>query len=324
MLADEQLERIRREELEILQAERLKKIVAWAYERSAFYHRSLNARAITPDEIQTLADVRKLPFVTREAMRGVDSQDFLTLPLSSIVRINHRDEPTGQVTSFYTKGDIRNNVEMMIRCLMAADVLRGSVVGLQGDFTDGKILDVLYALESIGATVIPLGTDWRQWLEFMELFSIDTLVGTPQLVMQMIIQLQAAGKDIIDYPILKIFCINEANILNPLQRHIADRTATKVFNLFAPPEPGNAGVLYQCAGAAGYHVNEDHFLVELVSFGTDAVVDENDCMGELVLTTLTAQAQPLIRLRTGQAVRRIGEPCTCGRSFVRIATPYTR
>lgn len=324
MLADEQLERIRREELEILQAERLKKIVTWAYERSAFYHRSLNAHGITPDEIQTLADVRKLPFVTRDQLHGVDAQDFLTLPLSSIVRINHRDESTGQVANLYTKGDIRNNVEMMIRCLVAGDVLRGSIVGLQGDFTDSKILDALYALESIGATIIPLGTDWRRWLELMENFSIDTLIGTPQLVMQMIIQLQAAGKDILDYPILKIFCINETNILNPLQRHIADRTATKVFNLFAPPELGNAGVLYQCARATGYHINEDHFLVELVSFGTDAVVDEYDCMGELVLTTLTAQAQPLIRYRTGQAVRCLGEPCTCGRSFVRIATPYTR
>lgn len=321
MLADK-TEQARREELELLQLERLQKIVAWAYDKSAFYRRSFQTCGVLPENIQSLADVQKLPFVTREDLRRVDAMDFLTLPLSSIVRINHVDERTGQLTKLYTRGDIRSNVEMMIRALMAANVLRGSVVGVQGDFTESKILDVLYALESIGATVVPLGTDWRQWLELMELFSVDTLISTPQLVMQLIIQMQAFGKDIIDYPLTKIFCLNDTNIFNTLQRHIEERTATKIFNLYAPPEVGNAGLLYQCTASAAQHVQEDHFLVELVNFGGNEIVTEDDHMGELVITTLTAQALPLIRYRTGQAVRRIGESCTCGRTFTRIATPY--
>lgn len=323
MFADEQIECGRREEIELLQLERLKKIVSWAYDKSSFYRRKYKAHGVTPEDIQSLKDVRKLPFVTRDDFFRVDPFDFLTLPLSNVVRVNHINERNGQLIKLYTKGDIRNQVELMIRALMAANVLRGSVVGIQGDLTDSKFLDTLYALESIGATVIPFGTDWRKWLEITELFSIDTLISTPQLVMQLIIQFQAIGRDIIDYPMTKIFCINETNIFNMLQRHIEERTATKVFNLFAPPDLGNAGLFYQCADSTAQHVQEDHFLIELANFGSNEIVTEKDHMGELIVTTLTAQALPLIRYRTGQAVRRISEPCQCGRTFARIATPYT-
>ena len=305
MLADK-TECISRSELEILQLERLKKIVAWAYERSAFYRRTFQRRGVTPDDIRTLADVRRLPFVTTEELHSVDALDFLTLPLSSIVRINHRNE----FTNLYTKGDIRANVEMMIRALMAIDVLRGSVVGVQGDFADSRFLDVLYALESIGATVIPLGTDCRRWADMMELFSIDTLISTPQLIMQL--------QKSFELPFTKIISLN-TSIGNELQT----RTSAKVFSLFAPPEVGHAGMMYRCADAAGHHVQEDFFLIELLRFGSDEPVTIGDA-GELVVTSLTAQAIPLIRWRTGQTVRRMGDSCTCGREFIRVATSYTR
>ncbi len=293
MLADK-IEQIRREELKILQLERLKKIVEWAYDKSAFYQRTFRSHGITPEDVQSLDDVHKLPLLTRDDLHRIDALDFLTLPLSNIVRINR-----GDITKLYTKGDIRNNVEMMIRAFMAADVLRGSVVGIQGDFADSKFLDVLYALESIGATIIPLGTDYRQQLELTERFGINTLIGTPQFVTRLI-------QNLSDCPFTKIFCLNTANIFDTLQF-----TATKIFNLFAPPELGHAGLLYQCTDSAGQHVQEDHFLIEL-----------SEC-GELIITTLTAQALPLIRYRTGQIVQRVKEPCCCGRTFTRLATPHT-
>ena len=239
-----EIEHVRREELEILQLERLKKIVAWAYDKSAFYQSSFQRHGVTPEEIQTLADVKRLPFLTREEIRETDAFEFLTLPLSSVVRVTRLDG----IKKFYTKGDIRNNVEMMIRCLMAADVLCGSIVGIGGDLSDSRLLDVLYALESIGATVV-----------FKEGFSVDTVV------------------------------------------ELAEDTLTfKGFKLRVPPE---GSFLYQCGKS--YNVQEDNFLAEVVS-------------GELVITTLTAQAQPLIRYRTGQAAKKICEPCSCGRTFTRI------
>lgn len=323
MFADAQMETIRREELEILQLDRLKRQVAWAAEKSAFYQRSFKDNGVTPADIQKLSDVRRLPFVTPAQLRRLDASEFLTLPLSGILRINHHDELFGKITNLYTRGDIKNNVEMMIRCLAAANVLKGSIVGIQSDLTDSRFLDVLYALESLGATVIPFGANFRRWMDFMDSFCIDTLVSTPQLVMQLIIQMQTEERNIIDYPLSKVICVNTTNIQNPMQRILEERTSTKFFNLFAPPEIGNAAMLFQCTDGNGQHVQEDHFLFELLKFDSNEVIDENDVMGELVVTTLTAQAVPLIRYRTGQAVRRMSEPCYCGRTFARIATPYT-
>ncbi len=324
MYANEQIETINREDLKVLQLERLKKTVEWAYEKSAYYNQVFKKRKIKPDCIQSLEDIQKLPVLNLATLHRTDAFDILTLPLSSVMRFNHDIESTGELTKLYTKADIVKNVEMMVRCLIAADVIRGSVVGIQGDLSDSKFLDVLYALESIGVTVVPLGTDYRQWLRLMELVSIDTLITTPQLVMQLVIQLQAVGKNIIDYPISKIFCINTSNIQNPLQQHIQERTNSIVYNMFAPPEIGFAGMIYQCSERSGLHLQEDYYLPELLHFDSEEVLSENDRMGELVITTLAAQAMPLIRYRTGQAVRRMSDPCKCGRTFTRIATPYTR
>ena len=304
MYANEKFEKMDRETLENLQLERLKKIVGWAYEKSSFYKKS---------------------FDNANLNNRTDSQDFLTLPLSSIVRICHSSETSGgDVAKFYTKGDIQQNVEMMSRCLVAAGINRTSTVGLQGDLSDGKFLDILYALESIGATVIPLGTDYRYWLKILENFSLDTLISTPQLTMQLIIQLQATWKNIIDYSIKKIICVNVNNIQNPLQQHIEARAGTVVYNLFAPAELGTAGMIFQCSNTSGHHIQEDSYFAEIVKFDSDEIVEEDDVMGELVITTLNAQAMPLIRYRTGQAVRRMSDACHCGRTFVRIATPYTQ
>ena len=324
MYANEQQEKMDRHTIENLQLERLKKIVGWAYEKSNFYRNSLNNAGVKPEDIQTLADIQKLPFLTLEEVNRTDAQDFLTLPLSSIVRVCHIDESGSEVKKFYTKGDIVQNVEMMVRCLVAAGINRASTVGLQGDLSDGKFLDILYALESIGATVIPLGTDYRHWLKILETSSLDTLISTPQLIMQLIIQLQATWKNIIDYSIKKILCVNVNNIQNPLQQHIEARAGTIVFNLFAPAEIGTAGMIFQCSNESAHHIQEDAYLAEIVQFNDDKIVEEDDHMGELVITTLTAQAMPLIRYRTGQAVRRQSEVCHCGRTFIRIATPYIR
>ena len=238
-----EIESIRREELEILQLERLRKVIAWAYDKSAFYQRTFQTHGVKPEDIQSLADVSKLPFLTRDELIGKEFE-LLTLPLSSIVRISR----VGCLKKFYTRGDIRNNVEMMIRALMAADILRGSVVGIVGDLSDSRLLDALYALESIGATVA-LNED----------FKAETVI--------------TLAEDTLTY---------------------------KNFKLPAPPE-GN--LFYQCN--FGCHVHEDNFLAEIVS-------------GELVITTLTAQALPLIRYRTGRRAKKICEPCPCGRTFTRI------
>ena len=323
MYANEKMEKINRGELTELQTERLKKIVSHAYEKSSFYRRSFDKVGIKPENILTLTVVQKLPFLTPEEIKRTDFFDFLTLPLSGILRVTHFEDFENECTKFYTRDDVRQNVEMTARCLVATGINKTSTIGLQGDLSDGKFLDILYALESIGATAIPLGTDYRVWLKLIENFSLDMIIGTPQLIMQLIIQLQAVGKNILEYSIKKILCVNINNIQNPLQQHIELRAGTQVFNLFAPAEIGMAGMIYQCSSDSGHHVQEDNFLAEIVQFNSNKVIEESEHMGELVITTLTAQAMPLIRYRTGQAVKKMSDPCECGRTFFRIATPYT-
>ena len=323
MYANAHVEQMNREELQALQLERLQRVVKWACSKSRFYQQSFQKVGVKPEEIRELGDIQKLPFLTAAAIHRADALDVLTTPLSSVLRFNHMMEVTGEVTKLYTNGDIAHNVDMLARCLVAADVTNASVVGLQGDLSDSRMMDVQYALEHIGATTVPFGADYRHWLRLMEIVGMDTLISTPQLIMQLIIQLQATGRNIIDYPITKVICLNTTNIQNPLQQHIQDRTRTKVYNLYAPPEIGCAGMLYQCQEHSGQHVQEDFFYAEILKFDSAEPIFEDERMGELVVTTLGAEAMPLIRYRTGQAVRRMADSCPCGRTLMRIATPFT-
>ena len=217
-----------REELEILQLERLIKIVAWAYEKSSFYQKKF----VDEPKINSLDDIKNLPFLTREEIIG-NELDILTLPLSSIVRISN----FGGVKKFYTRGDLQNISEMLSRSFMAANIFRGSIVEIADDLSDSRLLDALYALESIGATVI---------LQNVEDFIVDAKITLED-----------------------------------------DFLSFKGFKLYAPPEIGHAGLFIPFE--AGYRVQEDNFLVEILN-------------GELVITTLAAQAMPLIRYKTGQKI----------------------
>lgn len=309
--------------MQALQLERLKKQVKWAQEKSYFYQQKFSAAGVTAADIESLADIARLPLLERTELYGVDALDILTLPVSAMLRFAVLTEETTEVTRLYTNGDIGRNVELLTRALVAAGVNRTSVVAIQGDMSDTRLADIQYALEVIGATVVPMGTDYRQWLRVLELVAVDTLISTQQVIMQLIIQLQATGKNITDYPLARVVCLNAAGVQNPMQRHVADRTQADVYNLFTQPELGTAGVLFQCAEHAGFHVNEDLYYPEIVAFGTADVVTEPHQMGELVLTTLAAEAMPLIRYRTGQAVMLEDEPCACGRTLRRVTTPFT-
>ena len=245
------------------------------------------------------------------------------MPISGILRFHVVSLEQGEVKNLYTNGDVAHNVEMMTRCLVADGIHSASVVALQGDLSDSRLMDIQYALEMIGATVVPMGSDYRQWLRLMDLISCDTLISTPQLIMQLIVQLQATGRNIGDYPLSRIICLNSQGMQNAMQRHIADRTHAEVFNLYDPAELGTAGALFQCQTHRGYHIQEDYFYPEVVEFHSDKVVTESEQLGELVVTTLMAEAMPLIRFRTRQAVRLEDGLCECGRMLRRITTLFS-
>ena len=323
MYANQKIEQLDKGTMREKQLELLKQQLRWAQEKSFFYQQTFEQAGVTHEDLHELEDLRKFPFLQSPQLHQVDSLDILTLPISSILRFNHMQQTAGEMTKLYTKGDIANNVEMMTRCLVATGITNASVVSVQGDLSDSRLLDVQYALEAIGATVVPMGTDYRQWLRLMELVSMDTIVTTPQLIMQLVIQLQATGKNIIDYPLSRVICMNPNGVQNPMQRHIQDRTRAKVYNFYSAPELGSAAVLFQCEAHNGQHIQEDFYYPEIVAFNSDVPVTEPNQMGELVLTTLQAEAMPLIRYRTGQAVSLVEETCACGRTLRRVTTPFS-
>ena len=323
MFANAEVETMRCEELQELQLSRLKKAVRWATEKSSFYQQRFAAAGVGPDDIETLADIRKLPFLTPIELRQVPAMDRLTMPLSSVLRISYMRQAAGEVLHLYSNGDIAHNVEMMARALVAGGVTKAQAVGVQGDMADSRLQDVQYALEFLGATAVPLGTDYRNWLRLVELVSLDAVVSTPQLIMQLIIQMQAAGKELSDTTIQRFFCLNETGLMNLLRRHVVERAHATMFNFYAAPEVGTAGILFQCEAQQGQHVQEDLWYPEIVAFGGNDPVEGDNAMGELVLTSLAAEALPLFRFRTGQAVSLRCEPCSCGRTFVRVSTPFT-
>ena len=147
----------------------LQKQLRWAEEKSFFYQQSFAKAGVKAEEVKSLEDLRRFPFLHTSDLHQIDSLDILTLPISGIMRFNHMQQMTGELLKLYTNGDIARNVEMMTRCLVGAGINNTSVVALQGDLSDSRLLDVQYALEMIGATVVPMGVDYRQWLRLMEL-----------------------------------------------------------------------------------------------------------------------------------------------------------
>ena len=303
MFANAEIETMPREKLQALQLERLQKAVKWASEKSSFYQQRFQAAGVGPDDIQTLTDIRKLPFLTPVELRQVSAMDRLTMPMSSVLRISYMKQVNGEMLHLYSNGDIAHNVEMMARALVAGGVTKAQAVGVQGDMADSRLQDVQYALEFLGATAVPLGTDYRSWLRLVELVSLDAVVSTPQLIMQLIIQMQAAGKELADTTIKRFFCLNETGLMNLLQRHVVERAHATMFNFYAAADVGTAGILFQCEAQQGQHVQEDLWYPEIVAFGGNDPVDGDNAMGELVLTSLAAEALPLFRFRKGQIGR---------------------
>lgn len=302
-----------------IQFERLKQTISWVSKKSPFYREKFRSHGIQPEDLTVLEDLGKFPFTTLKELRDTAAGDFLTLPYSSIVRVNLWEHPQ-PIVRMYTQRDIAINVEILTRALTAYQVSRGSLVGILGDLADSGLMDALDAVEKIGATAIPLSTEYERTIRLLDEIGIDTIIGSSRRVLRLVVQAQAMGKDIAEYPANKILCLSET-LNTPLKNHIENRTNTRVYNLFSTAEFGCIGMLYSCSSHAGQHFQEDFFYPEIVAFGGDEVIHDAEQMGELVVTTLAAEALPIIRGRTGQTVMREAAPCSCGRTLLRLTTP---
>lgn len=315
MFANPQVETMERGQLLMLQGQKLQEAVRWAAEKAAFYHASLSRHGISYTDIKTADDVRKLPFLTRAELYATPMLDFSTMPLSSMLRLSALPGDMGLLTRLYTNGDIAHDIELVTRCLVAAGLHRASVAGWLGNGSDSRLLDLQYGLEFVGATVVAMGDCSAAWQPLLACSHLDTLVGTPTRIEELSDVLAARGESLSSYPLATLILLHDspASIRKPLPKAWE---CCQIYHLLALPECGTPGIFLPCEeGKLAFHVAEDLYLVEVVT--ADGAEAKEGEVGELVLTSLEAQAMPLLRLRTGMTVRKLGT-CACGRTGLRL------
>lgn len=319
MIANPAIEQMSREDMSELQLKKLQKRIEWAMEKSAFYYRKFTDAGISSKDIKSLEDMAKLPFTTLDELQNVSIYNLLTLPLSAVLRISR----LGYNNSFikmYTNGDLAYQIEMMTRVLVAQGLNSAAVAGLLGEASDSRLMDVQYALENMGVTVVLLGNNPENIRELMTTCHVDVLISDFKQVMQLVVMLQASNISADDLFLPKIICMEEG-LQNPNHFYIEQRLQAETAMVYNSPALGCGGIMFPCQEGEGFHIQEDYFYPEIVEYGTDRVITEPHKAGELVLTPLAAEAMPIFRYRTGQVVMRLDDPCPCGRTLTRLANP---
>lgn len=308
-----------REELEKLQLARLQETVERVYHRVPYYREKLDAAGVNPRDIRSLADVRRLPFTTKDDLRENYPYGLFAVPLKEVVRVHASSGTTGKPTVVgYTQRDIDTWAELVARIVTQAGVTAGDVVQVAfgyGLFTGAFGLH--YGLERVGATVVPVssGNTERQ-IMLMRDFGTTALVSTPSYALYMAEVAEQMGINT-ETLSLKWGLFGAEGCSEEMRRELERRwhiLATDNYGLSEVIGPGVAG---ECQLKNGMHINEDHFLVEVIDPETGEVLPPGE-QGELVFTSLTKEALPVIRYRTKDISRLNYDPCGCGRKNVRM------
>jgi phenylacetate-CoA ligase len=320
MIFDMDMETLPREDLEKLQLKRLQSLVERVYHNVPFYRKKLDERGITPGGIRSLADLSRLPFTEKQDLRNNYPFGMFAVPKENVVRIHASSGTTGKATVVgYTKRDVSNWADLMARSFMAAGANRGDVVHNAygyGLFTGG--LGAHYGAERLGATIVPVsgGATKRQVLLLRD-FGPTVICCTPSYMLFLAEASAEAGIDIRDLP-LRIGIFGAEPWTEEMRKDIESRLGIKAIDIYGLSEVMGPGVGIECHEAQdGLHIFEDHFLPEIIDPQTGEVLPPGS-VGELVLTTLTKEAQPLIRYRTRDITSINYVPCKCGRTHCRI------
>jgi phenylacetate-CoA ligase len=320
MIRDPEHETMPRKELEKLQLERLKARVRDVYEKVPFYRRTLTEWGITPDDIETLADLTKLPFTSKLDFRDNYPYGLTAVPLEQIVRIHSSSGTTGKpIVAPYTQHDVDTWSEIMARALASAGVTRNDVLQNAygyGLFTGG--LGFHYGAELLGASVVPTsgGNTKRQILLLQDL-GTTVITCTPSYALILDETAREMGVDLRDTR-LRLGILGAEPWSEQMRGDIEERLGISAINIYGLTEVIGPGVSVECEHKCGMHIAEDHFLVEIIDpqIGGQLPYGEK---GELVITTLTKEAQPVIRFRTRDVISLNPEICDCGRTTVRMS-----
>ncbi|HEY8350439.1 MAG TPA: phenylacetate--CoA ligase [Clostridiales bacterium] len=309
-----------REEMQKLQNERLIKTVKRVYHNVPFYRARMQEKGIEPGDIKGIEDLPKLPFTYKQDLR--DNYPFGTFaaPLSEIVRIHASSGTTGKKTVVgYTRSDIERWSEVMARTLVSAGATKESVIQVAygyGLFTGG--LGAHYGAEKIGASVIPIsGGNTRLQVEIMKDFGTTILACTPSYALYMAEEIEEAGIKLSELK-LKAGVFGAEPWSEAMRNEIERRLGILAIDIYGLSEVIGPGVASECPCKCGLHVQEDHFIPEIIDPETEEVLPPGST-GELVFTTITKEGLPLIRYRTRDISSLDYSACACGRTTVRMS-----
>jgi phenylacetate-CoA ligase len=320
MIYDEDFETLPREALEAIQLKRLQALVEKAYATVAFYKKAFDEKGVKPDDIKSLEDLHKLPFTMKQDLRDNYPFGMFATPMENVVRIHASSGTTGKPTVVgYTRRDINTWSELMARTLAAAGTHKGDIVHNAygyGLFTGG--LGFHYGAERLGASVIPVsGGNTKRQILLMKDFGPTVLTCTPSYALHLA---DVAADEGVDFKSLAFrvgVCGAEPWTEN-IRKEIENRLGIDAVDIYGLSEIIGPGVSVECVEAKnGLHVFEDHFIPEIIDPATGEPLPYGEA-GELVFTTLTKEAFPLIRYRTRDLSVLHHEPCKCGRNLVRM------
>lgn len=320
MIWDEEFETLPREALEALQLKRLKTLVERIYTAVPYYRRKMKEARVKPADIRTLEDMGKLPFTTKEDLRINYPFGLFAVPFERVVRIHASSGTTGKPTVVgYTKRDIESWAELMARTLSCGGAHRGDVVHNAygyGLFTGG--LGAHYGAERIGAAVIPIsGGNSKRQIMIMQDFGSTVLMCTPSYALNLADIMKEMNVEPSSLK-LRVGLFGAEPWSENMRGEIEKKLGLKAIDIFGLSEVMGPGVASECIEEQrGLHVFEDFFVPEIINPETGEPLPPGES-GELVFTTLTKEAFPVIRYRTKDISRLITTPCSCGRTFHRM------
>ena len=309
-----------REQLEQLQLERLQKTVNHCM-NSPFYQKRFRELGITPADIKTLDDVRKLPFTTKEDLRDNYPFGICCVPMKDCVRLHSSSGTTGNPTVvLHSQKDLEEWATAVARCLWMVgsrpeDVFQNSAG--YGMFTAG--LGFQYGAEKVGMLTVPAaaGNTTRQ-IKFIKDFGTTVLHAIPSYASRVFEVMQQEGVDPRKDTKLRVLCIGAEPHSEEQRKRIEDNLGVKAYNSYGISEMMGPGVAFECQEQNGLHIWEDYFIVEIIDPVTLEPVPDGE-LGELVLTTINREAMPLLRYRTRDLTRILPGDCPCGRHHKRLA-----
>ena len=319
-----EIETASQEQIRAWQDERLKNTVRHVYENVPFYRQRMEEAGVTPEDIQSVDDLHKLPFITKDDLRDCYPYGLLATDLKNCVRIQSTSGTTGKrVVAFYTQHDLDLWEDCCARAIVAAGGTNEDVVQVcygYGLFTGGAGLDG--GSHKVGSLTLPMssGNTERQ-LMFMTDLGATILCCTPSYAAYL--AENVVEKGLRDKIKLKAGIFGAEAWTEEMRHDIEEKLGIKAYDIYGLTEISGPGVSFECSEQTGMHINEDHFIAEIIDPVTGEVLPEGE-KGELVFTSITKEAFPLIRYRTRDICVLSRKKCSCGRTHVKMSKPMGR